>query len=77
MMREDRVVIRRRTAKDRGGRRTTLRRGCWVLLLAAGCCWLAAGYIHWAYRVMVKRYVTKPFIVMMVIGQATRLMEST
>jgi len=73
MMREDRVVIRRRTAKDRGGRRTTMRRGCWVLLLAAGCCWLLVT----CDRVMVKRYVTKPFIVMMVIGQATRLMEST
>ena len=71
MMREDRVVTRQRTAKDRGGRRTTMRRGCWVLLAAAG-------YIGRArYKVMVKRNVTKPFIVMMVIGQATGLMEST
>ena len=41
MMREDRVVIRQRTAKDRGGRRTAMRIRDWVLLLAAA----AAGYI--------------------------------
>ena len=45
---------------------------------AAGCC---CCWLHWWASevgiVMVKRYVTKPIIVMMVIGQAIGLMEST
>ena len=40
MIREDRVVIRQRTAKDRGGRRTTMRRRRGWVLGAAGWCWL-------------------------------------